>query len=47
MTFQMMIREDSVLSGFDPALLVAGTLALFGILFGARNLDFTRQQTGS
>jgi PAS domain S-box-containing protein len=25
---------------------VAGTLALFGILFGARNLDFTRQQTG-
>jgi PAS domain S-box-containing protein len=45
-TFQMMIREDSVLSGFDPAILVAGTLALFGILFGARNLDFTRQQTG-
>jgi PAS domain S-box-containing protein len=45
-TFQMMIREHSVLSGFDPALLVAGTLALFGILFGARNLDFTRQQTG-
>jgi Na+/proline symporter len=45
-TFKMMIREDSVLSGFDPAMLVAGTLALFGILFGARNLDFTRQQTG-
>ncbi|HEY7648601.1 MAG TPA: ATP-binding protein [Methylomirabilota bacterium] len=45
-TFKMMIREDSLLSGFDPALLVAGTLALFGILFGARNLDFTRQQTG-
>jgi PAS domain S-box-containing protein len=45
-TFQMMIREDSVLAGFDPAILVAGTLALFGILFGARNLDFTRQQTG-
>ncbi|MGH7308256.1 MAG: sensor histidine kinase [Candidatus Rokuibacteriota bacterium] len=45
-TFQMMIREDSVLTGFDPAILVAGTLALFGILFGARNLDFTRQQTG-
>jgi PAS domain S-box-containing protein len=42
----MMMREHSVLSGFDPALLVAGTLALFGILFGARNLDFTRQQTG-
>ncbi len=45
-TFRMMIRDDSVLSGFDPALLVAGTLGLFGIVFGARNLDFTRQQTG-
>ncbi|MCL6639941.1 MAG: sodium:solute symporter family protein, partial [Candidatus Rokubacteria bacterium] len=45
-TFRMMIAEPSVLSDFDPALLVAGTLALFGILFGARNLDFTRQQTG-
>jgi PAS domain S-box-containing protein len=45
-TFQMMIREDSALAGYDPAILVAGTLALFGILFGARNLDFTRQQTG-
>jgi PAS domain S-box-containing protein len=45
-TFRMMIREDSVLAEFDPALLVAGTLALFGILFGARNLDFTRQQRG-
>lgn len=45
-SFRMMIREDSLLSGFDPTLLVAGTLALFGILFGARNLDFTRQQTG-
>lgn len=45
-TFQMMIREDSVLSGYDPSILLAGTLALFGILFGARNLDFTRQQTG-
>ena len=45
-TFRMMIAERSVLSDFDPALLVAGTLALFGILFGARNLDFTRQQTG-
>src|SRR3989442_6272552 len=42
----MMIGEDSLLSGFDPSLLIAGTLALFGILFGARNLDFTRQQTG-
>src|SRR2546426_11424010 len=45
-SFQMMIGEDSLLSGFDPSLLIAGTLAVFGILFGARNLDFTRQQTG-
>ncbi len=45
-TFRMMVRDDTLLSGFDPTLLVAGTLALFGILFGARNLDFTRRQTG-
>jgi PAS domain S-box-containing protein len=45
-TFRMMVRDDALLSSFDPTLLVAGTLALFGILFGARNLDFTRQQTG-
>jgi len=31
---------------FDPTLWIAVTLALFGIFFGARNLDFTRQQTG-
>jgi PAS domain S-box-containing protein len=46
LTFRMMIPADSILSGFDPTLLVAATLALFVILFGARNLDFTRQQTG-
>jgi len=45
-SFRMMMGPDSLLSGFDPTLLVAGTLALFGILFGARNLDFTREQTG-
>jgi PAS domain S-box-containing protein len=45
-SFAMMIGGASVLSGFDPALLVAAMLALFGILFGARNLDFTRRQTG-
>jgi PAS domain S-box-containing protein len=45
-SFRMMIGGDSVLSGFDPTLLVAVTLAVFGILFGARNLDFTRHQTG-
>ena len=42
----MILREESVLEVFDPTLVVAVTLALFGILFGARNLDFTKQQTG-
>jgi PAS domain S-box-containing protein len=41
-----MILRPSVLEVFDPTLLVAVTLALFGILFGARNLDFTKRQTG-
>jgi PAS domain S-box-containing protein len=45
-SFKMMIRDGSMLSAFDPTFLVAGTLALFGILFGARNLDFTKEQTG-
>ena len=45
-SFRMMLGPDSALSGFDPALVVAVTLGIFGILFGARNLDFTRQQTG-
>src|SRR5262249_25935072 len=45
-SFRMIIREGTVLNVFDPTLLVAVTLALFGILFGARNLDFTKQQTG-
>src|SRR5258708_8897893 len=42
-SFRLMLGDSGVLSGFDPTLLVAGTLALFGILLGARNLDFTRQ----
>lgn len=45
-SFKMILREDSVLEVFDPTLVVAVTLALFGILFGARNLDFTKRQTG-
>ncbi len=45
-SFTMILREEAVLDVFDPTLLVAATLAIFGILFGARNLDFTRQQTG-
>ncbi len=45
-SFTLILRDSAVLDVFDPTLLVAGTLAVFGILFGARNLDFTRQQTG-
>ena len=45
-SFRMILRDESVLEVFDPTLVVAVTLALFGILFGARNLDFTKQQTG-
>ena len=45
-SFTMILHEASVLEVFDPTLLVAVTLALFGILFGARNLDFTKRQTG-
>ncbi|MGH7375668.1 MAG: histidine kinase, partial [Candidatus Rokuibacteriota bacterium] len=44
-SFKMILREESLLV-FDPTLVVAVTLALFGILFGARNLDFTKRQTG-
>jgi PAS domain S-box-containing protein len=44
-SLRMMIGE-AALADFDPTLLIAVTLAIFGILFGARNLDFTRQQTG-
>ncbi|HKO21859.1 MAG TPA: histidine kinase, partial [Candidatus Eisenbacteria bacterium] len=45
-SFTMILKEESVLDIFDPTFLVACTLALFGILFGARNLDFTKRQTG-
>ncbi len=45
-SFKMILHDRSVLEVFDPTLLVAVTLALFGILFGARNLDFTKRQTG-
>ena len=45
-SFSMILHEGSVLNVFDPTLLVAVILALFGILFGARNLDFTKHQTG-
>jgi PAS domain S-box-containing protein len=45
-SFTTILHSESVLEVFDPTLLVAVTLALFGILFGARNLDFTKRQTG-
>jgi PAS domain S-box-containing protein len=45
-SFRLMLRDDGVLAVFDPTLLVAATLALFVIFFGARNLDFTRHQPG-
>ena len=44
-TFRIMFRDDPILSGVDT-FMVAALLAVFVILFGARNLDFTRQQTG-
>ena len=44
-TLRLILLDSPVPLGFDMVL-VAGTLALFAILFGARNLDFTRQQTG-
>ena len=34
-SFTLIMREGAVLDVFDPTLLVAGTLAVFGILFGA------------
>jgi PAS domain S-box-containing protein len=45
-SFKLILHQEAVLDVFDPTLLVAATLALFGILFGARNLDFTKRQTG-
>jgi PAS domain S-box-containing protein len=49
-SLRMMIGEASWLEArtraADPTLVITVTLALFTIFFGARNLDFTRQQTG-
>jgi PAS domain S-box-containing protein len=45
-SLRMMIGDSGVLGDFDPTLPIAITLAVFGIFFGARNLDFTRAQTG-
>jgi PAS domain S-box-containing protein len=45
-SLRLMLGPSDFLDTFDPTLLIAVTLAAFGIFFGARNLDFTRQQTG-
>ena len=49
-SLRMMIGEESWLEAralaADPTLVITVTLALFTIFFGARSLDFTRQQTG-
>src|SRR5919108_2329274 len=45
-SLRLMVGPSGFIDDFDPTLWIAVTLALFGILFGARNLDFTRQQTG-
>ena len=45
-SFKVMLQQEAILDRFDPTLLVAVVLGLFGILFGARNPDFTRAQRG-
>jgi PAS domain S-box-containing protein len=45
-SFKVILRQEAILDRFDPTLLVAVVLGLFGILFGARNPDFTRAQRG-
>ncbi len=45
-SLRMMIGPSRLFEILDPTLLLAITLAVFGIFFGARNLDFTRQQRG-
>jgi len=44
-TLRLVFQDSPMPSGVDM-LLIAGALALFAVVFGARNLDFTRQQTG-
>ena len=45
-SFKVILRQEAILDRFDPTLLVAVVLGLFGILFGARNPDFTQAQRG-
>jgi PAS domain S-box-containing protein len=45
-SFKLILGQETILEVFDPTLLVAVVLGVFGILFGARNPDFTRVQRG-
>jgi PAS domain S-box-containing protein len=45
-SFKLILRQETILDVFDPTLLVAIVLGVFGILFGARNPDFTQAQRG-
>jgi PAS domain S-box-containing protein len=45
-SFKVMLQQEAILDRFDPTLLVAVVLGLFGILFGARSPDFTQAQRG-
>ena len=45
-SFKLILGQETILDVFDPTLLVAVVLGLFGILFGARNPDFTQAQRG-
>src|SRR2546426_6055659 len=45
-SFKLILRQEAILDVFDPTLLVAVVLGVFGILFGARNPDFTQVQRG-
>jgi PAS domain S-box-containing protein len=45
-SLRLMVGNAGFVADIDPTVWIAVTLGLFGIFFGARNLDFTRQQTG-
>jgi PAS domain S-box-containing protein len=45
-SFKLILHQETILELFDPTLLVAVVLGVFGILFGARSPDFTRAQRG-
>ena len=45
-SFKLILHQETILELFDPTLLVAVVLGVFGILFGARNPDFTQAQRG-